>query len=59
MAKATKAPTRTAITKGDRVIVLSGANKGAVGEVLSVHPKDGMVVVEKVRLVKRHAKAGL
>lgn len=46
------------ITKGDRVIILSGADKGKTGEVRAVYPKKGLVVVEKVRLVKRHAKAG-
>ena len=49
---------RVSIAKGDRVIVLSGTDKGKTGEVLEVLPKDGLVVVEKIRLVKRHAKAG-
>ncbi len=49
---------RVSIAKGDRVIVLSGTDKGKIGEVLEVLPKDGLVVVEKIRLVKRHAKAG-
>ena len=49
---------RVSIAKGDQVIILSGTDKGKTGEVLEVLPKDGLVVVEKIRLVKRHAKAG-
>jgi len=44
------------IKKGDYVVVLSGADKGRKGEVLSVSPKDERVVVKGVRLVKRHVK---
>jgi large subunit ribosomal protein L24 len=46
------------IRKGDTVVVLSGANKGKTGTVLSVFPKKGTVVVERVRLAKRHTKPG-
>ena len=44
------------IKKGDYVIVLSGADKGRKGEVLSVAPAQERVVVKGVRLVKRHVK---
>jgi len=44
------------IKKGDYVIVLSGNDKGAKGEVLSVSPAEERVVVKGVRLVKRHVK---
>ena len=44
------------IKKGDYVIVLSGADKGRKGEVLSVSPADERVVVKGVRMVKRHVK---
>ena len=45
------------ITKGDTVVVISGDDKGRRGKVLRVHPKKRTVVVEGVRVVKRHRKA--
>ena len=36
------------IKKGDRVVVLSGKDKGKTGEVLRAMPKDGKVVVAGV-----------
>lgn len=44
------------IRKGDRVEVISGANKGKRGEVLKVLPKESRAVVQGVALVKRHQK---
>jgi large subunit ribosomal protein L24 len=44
------------IRKGDRVEVISGANKGRRGEVLKVLPKESRAVVQGVALVKRHQK---
>ena len=44
------------IRKGDQVVVISGAQKGARGEVLQVMPADERAVVRGVRLVKRHQK---
>ena len=44
------------IRKGDRVVVLSGKDKGTRAEVLSAHPADGKVVVDGVNRVKRHTK---
>ncbi|MFD1786418.1 50S ribosomal protein L24 [Sphingomonas floccifaciens] len=44
------------IKKGDRVIVLSGKDKGKVGEVTASHPKDGKVVVAGVNIAVRHTK---
>jgi large subunit ribosomal protein L24 len=46
------------IKKGDTVMVISGEERGKVGQVLRVFPKTRMVVVEKVRLIKRHTKPG-
>ncbi len=45
------------ITKGDTVVVISGDDKGKRGKVLRAHPKKGTVVIEGVRVVKRHRKA--
>ena len=41
------------IKKGDKVKVITGASKGATGEVLKALPKTNQVVVEGVNLVKR------
>ena len=45
------------IKKGDRVIVLSGKDKGKTGEVTRSIPKDGKVVVAGVNIATRHKKA--
>jgi large subunit ribosomal protein L24 len=44
------------IRKGDRVIVLSGRDKGKRGEVLRVDPTDGRAVVAGVNMIKRHQR---
>jgi large subunit ribosomal protein L24 len=44
------------IKKGDRVIVISGSDKGKRGEILKVMPEDARVIVSGVNLVKRHTK---
>ncbi len=44
------------IKKGDQVVVISGAQRGARGEVLQVIPTEERAVVRGVRLVKRHQK---
>ncbi|MGI4793326.1 MAG: 50S ribosomal protein L24 [Janthinobacterium lividum] len=45
------------IKKGDRVMVMTGADKGKRGEVLTVMPKDNRAVVQGVNIAKRHTKA--
>ena len=45
------------IRKGDKVVVITGADKGKRGEVLSVRPKDNRAVVQGVNLAKKHTKA--
>jgi large subunit ribosomal protein L24 len=44
------------IKKGDRVIVLSGRDKGKKGEVFQVMPKDGRALVRGVNVVRRHQR---
>ena len=44
------------IKKGDKVIVLTGKDKGAEGEVLRVQPKESRVTVAGVNMIKRHTK---
>ncbi len=45
------------IRKGDKVIVLSGKDKGKTGEITAAMPKDGKVVVSGVNIAVRHKKA--
>lgn len=44
------------IRKGDRVVVLSGKDRGKEGEVLKSMPKDGKVLVGGVNMISRHTK---
>ncbi|MCR4562748.1 MAG: 50S ribosomal protein L24 [Bacilli bacterium] len=44
------------IRKGDKVIVLSGDDKGKIGIVQRVYPKLNKVVVEGVNVHKKHKK---
>jgi len=42
------------IRKGDSVVVISGKDKGTVGEVIRVLPKEGRLVVQGVNLRIKH-----
>lgn len=44
------------IKKGDKVVVLSGKDKGKTGNVEKVFPKTGMVLVEGVNIATKHQK---
>jgi len=44
------------VKTGDTVMVISGDDKGAIGKVMVVSPKEGKVIVEKVNIVKKHVK---
>jgi large subunit ribosomal protein L24 len=44
------------IRKGDRVIVLTGRDKGRRGEVIEVRPSEARALVRGVNMVKRHQK---
>ena len=45
------------IKKDDKVVVLSGKDKGKEGKVLIADPKAGKVVVEGVNVATKHQKA--
>jgi large subunit ribosomal protein L24 len=47
------------IKKGDRVVVITGKDKGRTGEVLKVIPKENRVVVQGVNVVKRHTRPAM
>ncbi|WP_269713709.1 50S ribosomal protein L24 [Caulobacter sp. NIBR2454] len=44
------------IKKGDRVVVLTGKDKGKQGSVLAVFPKEERVLVEGLNIVQRHTR---
>ncbi len=44
------------IRKGDKVMVLSGRDKGRTGEVFEVRPTENKALVRGINMVKRHQK---
>jgi large subunit ribosomal protein L24 len=53
----TTSNTKLHVRKNDSVVVISGANKGKRGKVLTALPKVGKVVVEGVAMVTKHQKS--
>jgi large subunit ribosomal protein L24 len=48
--------TKLKIKKGDKVIVITGRDRGKTGEVFEVMPREGRVKVRGVNVVKRHMR---
>ena len=44
------------LTKGAKVVVLTGKDKGKQGEISSVNPSAGKAVVDGVNMASRHTK---
>jgi large subunit ribosomal protein L24 len=44
------------VKKGDKVMVISGKDKGKQGVVLASYPKKDRVLVEGINVVKKHSK---
>ncbi|WP_335872173.1 50S ribosomal protein L24 [Bacillus sp. 2205SS5-2] len=44
------------VKKGDKVMVITGKDKGKTGVILAAFPKKDRVLVEGVNIVKKHAK---
>ena len=44
------------VKKGDQVQVITGNHNGATGKVLAVLPKKQQVLIEGVRLIKKHLR---
>ena len=44
------------IKKGDRVLVVSGNDRGATGKVIEAYPDTNRVLVEGVNRIKKHTK---
>ena len=44
------------VKKGDKVMVISGKDKGKTGVILASFPKRDRVLVEGVNIIKKHSK---
>ena len=44
------------LKKGDKVVVLSGKDKGKQGEISSVNPSAGKAIIDGVNMAVRHTK---
>jgi large subunit ribosomal protein L24 len=49
-------PVKLKIRKGDRVVVVSGRDKGKAGQVLNVIPDRNRAIVQGVNVSRRHQK---
>jgi large subunit ribosomal protein L24 len=47
------------IKKGDKVVVLSGRDKGRTGDVVRVLPREDRALVRGVNMIKRHQKQSM
>ncbi len=47
------------VKKGDRVVILTGRDKGKKGEVLAAFPSESRVTVQGVNMVKRHQRPSM
>ncbi len=48
---------RVHVKTGDKVVVLSGKDRGKEGKVVAVSPKEGKLIVEGINIVSKHVKA--
>ena len=48
--------TKLKVKKGDKVVVITGRDKGKTGEIIEVMPSENRVKVRGVNMVKRHQK---
>ncbi len=44
------------LKKGDKVVVLTGKDKGKEGEIVSINPKAGKAIVGGINMAIRHTK---
>ncbi len=47
---------KMAVRRGDKVLVLSGKDKGKKGKIIATFPRQGRVKVDGVNMIKKHAK---
>lgn len=55
----TKSKPKLRLKKGDRVVVITGKDRGKSGEILRVMPRDRRVIVGGVNMVKRHQRPSM
>ncbi len=48
---------RTKLKKGDLVKVIAGKDKGKTGKIISFLPKKNRLIIEGVKIIKKHEKA--
>ena len=51
--------TKLKIKKGDKVVVITGRDKGKTGEVLKVLREENRLIVQGVHMVKRHTRPAM
>lgn len=44
------------VKKNDSVLITKGKEKGKSGRVIAAYPKTGLVLIEKLNVVKKHTK---
>ena len=44
------------VKKNDEVVVLAGAEKGKRGKIIAIDSKKGRVIVEGLKMIKRHTR---
>jgi large subunit ribosomal protein L24 len=44
------------VKKGDTIVVVTGNQTGATGKILQVLPKKSQVLIEGVRMIKKHQR---
>lgn len=44
------------VKKGDKVLIISGKDRGKTGKILNAFPKEEKIVVEGINLRKKHQK---
>jgi large subunit ribosomal protein L24 len=44
------------IKKGDKVVVITGRDKGRTGEVIELRPRESRAIVRGIHMVKRHQR---
>ncbi|MEO7932564.1 MAG: 50S ribosomal protein L24 [Chthoniobacterales bacterium] len=47
---------KTHVKKGDDVVVISGNHRGSTGKILQVLTRKNQVLIEGVRMIKKHVK---
>lgn len=47
---------KTHLKMNDRVEVITGKDKGRVGKIIRIDAREGVAIVEKINMIKRHTK---